>query len=183
MSTTLHTDRLLLRPMEQADVAVVPALLNDWDVVRTLARVPYPYGLQDAQDWYDRQRKNFQETGWPRNFIICLHAEAESIVIGTIGLMVQGDRSDPELGYWLGRAYWGRGIMSEAAGRIVAHAFEDLGCARIHSGYYAGNAASGRILEKLGFRRIALSPLWNPARARWVDHWDMLLEKADWRGP
>ena len=62
------------------------------------------------------------------------------------------DRDDEcELGYWLGKPFWGKGYMPEAAGAILCHAFEDLGMTCVWCGYYDGNQKSKRVQEKLGF--------------------------------
>lgn len=56
-----------------------------------------------------------------------------------------------ELGFWLGKPYWGKGLVPEAANRLIDHAFVDLGMNKIWCGYYLGNAKSARTQEKLGF--------------------------------
>ena len=56
-----------------------------------------------------------------------------------------------ELGYWLGRPFWGQGIIPEASRELLRHAFEDLKMKRIWCGHYEGNAKSRRVMEKLGF--------------------------------
>ena len=62
------------------------------------------------------------------------------------------DRDDEcELGYWLGKPFWGRGYVPEAAGEILRHAFKDLGMTTVWCGYYEGNVKSKRVQEKLGF--------------------------------
>ena len=57
-----------------------------------------------------------------------------------------------ELGYWLGKPFWGQGIMPEAAREIIRHGFEDIGMTKIWVGYYEGNTKSKRVQEKVGFR-------------------------------
>ena len=77
--------------------------------------------------------------------------------IGAIELRLNGhtdmtDKDDEcELGYWLGKPFWGQGYMPEAAGKLLRHAFEDLGMKTIWCGYYDGNEKSKRVQEKLGF--------------------------------
>lgn len=77
--------------------------------------------------------------------------------IGAIELKLKGhtdltDRDDEcELGYWLGKPFWGRGYMPEAAAELLRRGFEDLGMNAIWCGYYDGNAQSKRVQEKLGF--------------------------------
>lgn len=77
--------------------------------------------------------------------------------IGCIELRLNGhtnktDKDDEcELGYWLGRPFWGKGYMPEAAKEILRHAFEDIGMTTVWCGYYDGNSKSQRVQEKLGF--------------------------------
>lgn len=79
------------------------------------------------------------------------------IAIGCIELRLNGhtdmtDRDDEcELGYWLGKPFWGKGYMPEAANRIIRHAFEDIGITTVWCGYYDGNSKSKRVQEKVGF--------------------------------
>ena len=77
--------------------------------------------------------------------------------IGAAELKLNGntdmtDRNDEcELGYWLGKPFWGRGYMPEAAAELIRRAFEDLGMTTVWCGYYDGNNKSKRVQEKLGF--------------------------------
>ena len=78
--------------------------------------------------------------------------------IGAIELKLNGhtdmtDKDDEcELGYWLGKPFWGRGYMPEAAKELLRRAFEDLGMNTVWCGYYDGNEKSKRVQEKLGFQ-------------------------------
>ena len=87
-------------------------------------------------------------------YAVCLK---DGLPIGSIGLMLKGstdmtDRDDEcELGYWIGKPFWGQGMIPEAARVILRHAFEDLGMRAVWCGYYEGNVKSKRVQEKLGF--------------------------------
>ena len=89
-------------------------------------------------------------------YAVCLKEDGKAI--GAIELKLNGhtdmtDRDDEcELGYWLGRPFWGQGIMPEAAREMLRHAFEDLGMQNVWCGYYDGNTKSKRVQEKCGFR-------------------------------
>ena len=91
-----------------------------------------------------------------QTYAICLKEEDRPI--GCIDLKMK-DRSDLtdrddecEMGYWLGKPFWGRGIMPEAARELLRHAFEDLGMRKVWCAYYEGNEKSKRVQEKVGFR-------------------------------
>lgn len=114
------------------------------------------------------------------NYAICLKGEDKTI--GCITLMFNKENKDEcELGYWLGRDYWGKGIMPEACRELIRHAFEDLKVSKIWCCYYEGNEQSRKVQEKLGFKfqkkkenvRVALL---NEVRNDYVN----LLTKEDW---
>ena len=88
-----------------------------------------------------------------------------------------------ELGYWIGKPFWGRGLVPEAAREILRHAFEDLGMNKVWCGYFEGNAKSKRVQEKVGFRyqytlEDAAVPLLNEKRTDYVS----CLTKEEWTG-
>ena len=89
-------------------------------------------------------------------YALCLKEDGRAI--GAIELRLNGhtdmtERDDEcELGYWLGKPFWGRGLMPEAASEMLRHAFEDLGMSRVWCGYYDGNERSKRVQEKIGLR-------------------------------
>lgn len=89
-------------------------------------------------------------------YAICL--KANSIAIGAIELKLNGhtdmtDRDDEcELGYWIGKPFWGQGLVPEAGMALLQHGFNELGMTKIWCGYYDGNFKSKRAQEKMGFR-------------------------------
>ena len=136
----------LLRPLVPDDAVSLARHANDRDVWRNLRDAfPHPYTLDDA-------RRYLATAGGrtpPTSFGIVVDGEA----VGNIGLHPRHDveRVSAELGYWLGRAYWGRGIMSDAVRAITRHAFTTLGLVRVFAVPFAYNAASCRVLEKAGY--------------------------------
>jgi RimJ/RimL family protein N-acetyltransferase len=90
----------------------------------------------------------------PETYAVCLK---DGKPIGSVGLHLKGstdmtDREDEcELGYWLGKPFWGQGLIPEAARELLRHAFETLGMRAVWCGYYEGNVKSKRVQEKLGF--------------------------------
>lgn len=101
----------------------------------------------------------------PEDYAICL--EPEDRPVGAISLKMKGDSElasdddECELGYWLGRPYWGRGIMSEAVDMILTRAFEELGMKRVWCAYYEGNERSARVQARAGFRPQRTEPEWD----------------------
>ncbi len=108
-------------------------------------RFPHPYTPADAHRWIRESASASPET----QFAIAVGAEA----VGGIGLELQTDvcLGTAEIGYWLGAAYWGRGIATEAVRSMTAHGFAALGLRRIFAGVFAWNPSSRRVLEKAGY--------------------------------
>ncbi len=150
----LKTDRLVLRPLQMADAAAIAALACEFDVARMTARMPHPYALDDARAWIG-QIAGSGET------VFAITRDSE--LIGCAGYVpLDGIRA--EIGYWLGKPWWGRGLATEAAGALVQDVFETGGFEQIDTGHFSDNAASGRVLEKLGFKYI--HDEMRPCRAR-----------------
>lgn len=139
----LDTIRLSLRRPAERDIEAIVSIVGDWDVARRLARVPHPYGPDDA--------RFFLERVVPAEWVCAITLRDEDRLIGAVGLTPEKDADTAELGYWLCPAHWGQGIATEAARAVVAFGFERLGLERLTSGYFEDNPASGRVLAKLGF--------------------------------
>jgi RimJ/RimL family protein N-acetyltransferase len=116
---------------------------NIWRTVRD--RFPHPYTRAHAEAWIDRVTSDRPET----HFAIDLGAGA----VGGIGLELQEDvsRYSAELGYWLGEAHWGRGIMTAAVSRFTEYAFDAFDLCRIYAQVFETNPASQRVLERAGY--------------------------------
>ncbi|MEM1039966.1 MAG: GNAT family N-acetyltransferase [Pseudomonadota bacterium] len=138
----LITPRLTLRPPLEVDAEPLAMGLGDFDVASRLSRVPHPYSLQDAVDWIASKQK---ETG-PCDFTV--HREK---LIGAVSVHQRYDQ--PTLGYWFAKPAWGKGYATEAARAVMARAFRLFDCEEIRSYTWADNAASLRVMEKLGFEQ------------------------------
>lgn len=145
----LETERLILRRWEDGDAENLYEYAKDPDV-GPIAGWP-PLQSIDESRGVIRNVFNGQEA-----YAICLKTDGKAI--GAIELKLNGhtdmtDRDDEcELGYWLGKPFWGQGIMPEAVREILRHAFEDIGMTTVWVGYYEGNSKSKRVQEKSGFR-------------------------------
>lgn len=141
----LETKRLLLRVPAPFDVAEIVALLGDYDVAKNLSRVPHPYRETDARGWIEAMAEaRFQGT----EYAFAITRKEDDAYLGSIGLHKREDAF--EFGYWLGKPFWKQGYATEAARRLVAFAFMELGLERLIAGYFHDNPASGHVLEKLG---------------------------------
>ncbi|MEM8647463.1 MAG: GNAT family protein [Pseudomonadota bacterium] len=168
----LATDRLHLSAPEARDVPEIARLANNYAVVRMLARVPYPFGPEDAQFFLNEIVPN--EPTWR------VGRKGDGALLGFVGLNPMETPAVLELGYWLGEAYWGRGYATEAARAVVAHAFDHLGVQKIVSGHFAMNPASGRVLAKIGFQETGRSRRYSQAAGEALAHVDFVLERSGW---
>jgi RimJ/RimL family protein N-acetyltransferase len=145
----LCTERLCLRQPVGSDAEAVVAICGDWEVARRLSRVPHPYGHSDYR--FFLEQVVVMEPTWA----VVLRETHE--LAGIIGLSPHQDGQGAELGYYIARAHWGQGLATEAGQAIVRLGTEDIGYARLTSGYHADNPASGRVLAKLGFKLLGVS--------------------------
>ncbi len=145
----LTTERLLLRPWRESDAADLFECAKD-PAVGPIAGWPVHQSIEDSL-FVIQNVFNGSEC-----YAVCLKEDGRAI--GCIELMMREksaltDREDEcELGYWIGQAFWGRGLIPEAAKRLIRHGFEDLGMRKIWCGYYDGNTKSSRVQEKMGFQ-------------------------------
>ena len=138
----LATARLVLRAPRRGDVKAIATLVNDRRIAANTARIPHPYAIEDAEQFIASVNKREGETC----FVITL--DGAPIGICSVDLREDG----PEVGYWLGVAYWGRGFATEAVRALIDHAFGDLEHETLISGARVNNPASRRVLEKCGFQ-------------------------------
>lgn len=144
----LETERLILRRFEERDAEDVFTYAKDPDVGPIAGWPPH----QSVEESLDVIRNVLSG---PEAYAICLKSDQRAI--GAIELKLKGhtdmtERDDEcEMGYWLGKPFWGQGIMPEAAREMLRHAFEDLDMRKVWCGYYDGNTKSRRVQEKVGF--------------------------------
>lgn len=146
MTPTLKTERLVLRAFSLEDAPVVQAHCGNWNIARMLTRVPHPYGHDLAVSWIASHA-----TDWRNGDVHTFCIELDGDTIGAVGLR-RTAVATYELGYWLGEPWWGNGFVTEAARQVGRFAFEELGAEKLTSGHFLDNPASGRVLEKCGFR-------------------------------
>ena len=174
MNVTLQTQRLLLRPAQVGDAEPIARYLNDFDVAGNLARVPFPYHLGDARAWLRTRRPNLPTED--TNFSIELPGHG---LVGHVGFHLGGQ--GPIIGYWLGKPFWGQGIMTEAVAACLGWFFDASPAPVIYSGVFHFNAASLSIQTKLGFTEIGRSTLLCLARGAEVEHIDTQLTRSVWK--
>lgn len=146
----VRTERLLLRPGWREDAPALFRAIADERIVRNLASAPWPYRRADAEAYLATERASSA----PSLLVFRRTAEAPELV-GTIGL---GRRpgGEVELGYWIKSSCWNRGYATEAGRAMVEMARASLRLPALVAGHFLDNPASGRVLEKIGFRATGI---------------------------
>lgn len=152
----LCTKRLVLRQFCSGDAQRIHYLLNDKQVARGAHDMPYPFPASAAEEWLVLHEKLVRE-GRAAVFAVCRQSPAGSSdppeLIGTVGLAIVDLDQRAEIGYWMGREYWGNGFCTEAVVPVIEYGFEELGLHRIFALHISRNRASARVLEKTGFTK------------------------------
>jgi RimJ/RimL family protein N-acetyltransferase len=140
----LETARLILRAPRHEDVKALVALAGDRRIAENTARIPYPYGVADAEQFVASVNKRDGEA--------CFAIVFDDTLIGACSLDPRPDGDDVELGYWLGKPYWGRGFATEAVRALIDYGFGDLRHETLQAGARVSNPTSRRVLEKCAFQ-------------------------------
>ncbi len=178
MDRIIETERLRLRPLRDNDASDIAVLINNYDIAKNLARVPFPYALADAEEFL-RWLKTCK--GQSRFSAICLKNSSDGLQ-GIISYEWHDKKQDVELGYWLVKDLWGKGLMSEAAKAMVDHAFEIARVNVMVSCYFNENPASGKVLRHAGFEVVGTCLQMSKAQGREVPVTNMRLTRERWLG-
>jgi ribosomal-protein-alanine N-acetyltransferase len=146
---TLTTARLVLRPFTPDDAPAVHAHLADYEVAATTASIPHPYPEGDAEMWISTHAPR---CAMGEAVVLAVTLRETGVLVGSIEIRLVAAHRRAELGYWVGRAHWGRGYATEAAGALVRWGFATLGLHRVTAAHLTRNPASGRVLAKMGMR-------------------------------
>ena len=146
--TMIETERLILRPWLASDAPALYALASDPKLGPAAGWPPHA-SVQESAGVIGAV------LSVPETYAVVLKATGE--LVGCAGFNASDAANMPlrdgelELGYWIGRPYWGQGFATEAASAVIERGFGELGLSGIHAAYYDGNAKSKRVLDKLGF--------------------------------
>lgn len=167
----LETPRLRLRPLAEDDRAALFDLYADWEVARNLVRIRWPFTHAAADDLIAAARVGREQAS---SYLLGI-VRSGSVFVGVaaLGIPANEQQTTPEeraedrglgiLGYAITRAEWGQGFATEVARRMVAFAFEECGLTRLQASAIQGNAASIKVLRRVGFqldaRGIGETPL------------------------
>lgn len=177
----LKTKRLILRNLKKGDEKDILENVNDLEVSRYLAVVPYPYTLDDAK-WFVNHCSEKSRESPRKNYDFGV--EFEGKIMGVISLSkVDLTNGVATFGLWLGKKYWRKGFMSEAAEALFDFAFDKLKLRRINSGAYVKNSASVNLHQKLGFVKEGLRRKGHIAKSTGKIHDEIIfgLLREDWK--
>ena len=167
------TARLTIRRPKPNDAPAITRAINAWEVVRWLSRVPYPYRQTDATEFIDRSEIAWAERNASR-FVIILKRE----IVGGIGLE-RHDKSLFDLGYWIARRHWNKGIATEAVFAIIDFAHEQLAASGITASCYEENQRSEKVLLKANFSRVGSGLRFSTALGKKVPEIRFLRDPVD----
>lgn len=161
----LKTDRLILKkPKSKQDILSIVSQIGDWEVVKWLAMVPYPYTYNDCESYLKESNNNE----------LALNIFLDNQLIGGVGLHLHNDNYY-ELGYWLGKDYWGKGYATESSKYLLEYALGKLDSPKIKSGYFIDNLPSGNVLKKLGFKEIGIEKRYSDSMKKEMDMMKVIL--------
>lgn len=172
----LETERLILRPWQEEDAEELYRYASDPEV-GPAAGWPVHTSVENSREII-RDVLSAEGT-------FAVVQKSTGLPVGSIGIMrnanISTEDDEVEIGYWLGKPYWGQGLIPEAVQACLRYSFEKLGCTRVWCGYYEGNEKSRRVQEKCGFRyhhteKDKPCPLVNDVRTELVS----VLEREDW---
>jgi RimJ/RimL family protein N-acetyltransferase len=162
----LTTRQLLLRRLRLDDAEPLFALFNNWNVVRFLSSPPWPYLPEDSRLFAGAVAGRSRELDED-----VLAITLDGMFVGVIGVRHREANNlqrgaGPNVGYWIGEPFWGRGLMTEAVDAVVGHLFDTTSADAIYCGAFTENVASLRVQEKAGFVRDGETTLFsNPRRS------------------
>jgi RimJ/RimL family protein N-acetyltransferase len=148
----------LLRPGFPEDAAALAKAIGEEAIVRNLAGPPWPFQVRDAEAFLARPRDPVLPS-----LLVFERTAGAPLLVGECGL-ARRPSGAVELGYWIARAQWGRGIATEACRALVDIA-RTLRLRSLEASHFLDNPASGRVLQKLGFEPTGIvAPRWSSAR-------------------
>jgi RimJ/RimL family protein N-acetyltransferase len=163
-------DQVHLSEFRSSDKPVLIQHLNDRDIYERTLRIPFPYTEKDADEWLALVAKIAQQQGRPVHFAI---RSADDALIGGCGFdgFQVGKSHRAEVGYWLAKPFWGRGIMTVVVQSACRYAFEEFALVKITAHVFAANPASARVLEKCGFEQEGYLKKHYLKDGRYLDAW------------
>ncbi|MCE7999330.1 MAG: GNAT family N-acetyltransferase [Rhodobiaceae bacterium] len=157
---SLYTPRLSLRWIATSDAEQLSVFAGDPLLRQKTETIPHPYDVPAAHEWID-EAQNLRERGQAYRFAIEERSDQQFVGVSALMMLEQGVA---ELGYWLGRDFWGQGFGREAVAATVAFGEDMLKLRSIQAVVYSENTASVSVLRGLGFEEHAFETINVPDR-------------------
>jgi ribosomal-protein-alanine N-acetyltransferase len=147
------TNEISLTPYLKKDKPDLVRYINHPNISNNTLTIPYPYSLEDADNFFKIIQEKEKQTGKVWNWVI---RNKENNLIGSIGLLGEKITGNPHrdiFGYWIGEEFWGKGIMTKVVKIFADYCLNERGLVRLEASVFSYNQASVRVLEKAGFER------------------------------
>jgi RimJ/RimL family protein N-acetyltransferase len=144
-------EKVKIRKLKLSDAKEIYEHVNDKEIAQWTLTIPYPYPEEEAAKFI---RKTHYQIKTKKSYVFGIVLKETGKVIGAVGLIkINWTHKNAEAGYWMGRKYWNRGLMTEALKLLLKFSFEQLQLHRVNAYVFADNITSMRVLEKNGFQR------------------------------
>ncbi|MEM9715559.1 MAG: GNAT family N-acetyltransferase [Pseudomonadota bacterium] len=164
MKRIITTERLILRPPKMEDLDDMFAAANNIEIAKWLARMPWPLAIEDTKRFIEQNAD-----GQKMMRVVYF----EDCPIGVVN-------ADGGFGFWIAQPFWGRGFATEAGQAMIDQAFQTTSIAAMPTGYFVGNTASARVLDKLGFVNTDVTELETVAFGVKTSR-NMILTRETWK--
>lgn len=150
MKSFLVGDRIILRKLKPSDCKDIYQNVKDREIAMWTLNIPHPYPKNGAPKFIRNENYKIKErTGYTLGIVF----KKENKVVGLISLLnINHKNKNAELGYWIGKKYWGLGLMNEAVKLILNFTFKKIKLHRIYANLFEENIASMKVLRKAGFK-------------------------------
>ena len=161
----IKSKRFIIRPYKKGDEESLQKNINDKAVYRYTLRIPCPYTMKEAKKWISQCVKSKKRIN-KKEIHFAIDADRE--VIGGIGF-IKIEKHKAEIGYWLGKKYWNKGIMTKAVKLMTDFGFKKLKLKRVYATVFPKNKASVRILEKSNYKLEGLMSKHHKKNGKYFD--------------
>lgn len=166
MELKIEGKKINLRKLKKLDTLSIYQNAKDFEIAR-YTTLPHPYRLKNAEDFIKITHQKMRKK---KSFEIGIELKETKEIIGMMGLMnIDYDNKNAEIGYWLGKKYWGKGIMREAIKLILNFGFKKLKLVRIYARVMHPNISSVKLLEKLSFKYEGRMRMAILKKGKWMD--------------
>ncbi len=166
---SIRSERLVLRAVNHSDAQVINDYINDTRIYENVARIAPGQTFVSTTDWISKQAPN-RQAGAGFTYAI----ERKGALIGIISLGAASATSPAGLGYWIAPDHWGQGYATEAGQALLDFAQNMLGTQTIYSNFFLENPASGRVLDKLGFKEIGQGEFFCEGQNKMLPHMELM---------